>query len=371
MLKKILAKLIMLYDKAVAFFKNRKNRPEKKHRLSYKTRRILWGFGLTAIFTCFFTLCTFLWYAFIYVDGVFDLSSLDQSLNYTTTMYGTDDGEIVPIESLHGTENRIWVGIDQIPKNLQHAFVAIEDERFYKHSGVDIKRTFHAVLNYFNPFSKKSFGGSTITQQLVKNLTTDDEKAITRKIQEMRRAWYLESQYNKDQILEVYLNTIYLSQGCNGVQTAAAKYFDKDVAELTLAECACIAAITNAPTRYDPLQNPDNNKTRRTNILNKMVEVGYISKEEAEAAKAEELVFKSGKAEASSTIKSYFVDAVTEAVIDDLVELKGYSKYYAESLIYSGGLKIYTTMENLFEGNAGSGNCRFGCVSGPALNFVL
>lgn len=343
MFKKILKKLISLYES----FKNRpkKDKSQKEHRLPYKVRRSLWAVCLTGILTCFFTGCVFIWYAFIYVDGEFDLSYLDNSLNYTTTIYGVDGDNTVEIDKLHGTENRIWVSIDTIPKHLQQAFVAIEDERFYKHSGVDIKRTVMAVVNYFNPLSNKSFGGSTITQQLVKNLTEDDDQTITRKIQEMRRAWYLESQYKKDQILEVYLNTIYLSQGCNGVQTASAKYFDKDVSELTLAESACIAAITKSPTYYDPLQNLDNNKERAGFILNKMVELEFITKEEADAAKAEELKFKSGTASKSDSVKSYFVDAVTEAVIDDLVSIKGYSEVYAETLIYSGGLQIYTTMD--------------------------
>lgn len=343
MLKKILKKIIIWYES----FKNRpkKEKNQKEHRLSYKTRRGIWAVCLTGILTCFFTVCMFIWYAFIYVDGEFDLSYLDNSLNYTTTIYGVDDGDTVEIDKLHGTENRIWVNIDEIPINLQRAFVSIEDERFYKHSGVDIKRTVMAVLNYFNPFSNRSFGGSTITQQLVKNLTDDDDQTITRKIQEMRRAWYLESQYKKNQILEVYLNTIYLSQGCHGVQTATAKYFDKDVKDLTLAECACIASITKSPTYYDPLKNPDNNKRRSADVLNKMAELGYISQEEADAAKAEELVFKSGTASKSDTVKSYFVDAVTEAVINDLVNIKGYSEVYAETLIYAGGLQIYTTMD--------------------------
>ncbi len=346
MLKKIVAKLLNIYDNLKAKLKKNPKEEKSKPKLSYKMRRGIWAVCFTGILTCFFTGCMFIWYAFFYVNGEFDLSYLDNSLNYTTTVYGVKGTEAVEIEKLHGTENRIWVNINQIPDHLQKAFVAIEDERFYQHGGVDIKRTLHAVVNFFNPFSNKSFGGSTITQQLVKNLSEDDEQTITRKIQEMRRAWYLESQHNKDQILEVYLNTIYLSQGCNGVQTAAHKYFGKDVSELTLAECACIASITKAPTYYDPLVNPENNKERSANILNKMVELGYIDEAAATAAKAEQLVFKSSSVSSNTNdVKSYFVDAVTEAVIDDLVNLKGYSKVYAESLLFSGGLQIYTTMD--------------------------
>lgn len=317
---------------------------KQKNKKRSPWRRAVWAVCLTMILTGVFTSSVFLWYVFAYVDGEFDLSYLDNSLNYTTVIYGKKDGNDVEIEQLHGTENRIWVNIDQIPLNMQRAVIAIEDERFYKHNGVDLKRTAYAVLNFFNPKSTSSFGGSTITQQLVKNLTNDDDHTITRKIQEMRRAWYLESQYNKDQILEVYLNTINLSQGCYGVQTAANKYFNKDVKDLTLAECACLASITKSPATYDPITNYENNKERAATVLNKMAELGYISQEEAEAAKAEELTLSDGSTSGSSSaiVKSYYVDAVTDSVINDLIDIKGYSKVYAETLVYSGGLQIFT-----------------------------
>lgn len=344
MFKKFLAKLITYIENSKKRRADKKAQPRSPK--SKRFRRALWAVCLTGILTCFFTGMTFLWYVFIYVDGEFDLSSLDHSLNYTTVIYGQSEGETVEVEQLHGSENRIWANIDEISPYLQNAFVAIEDQRFYKHSGVDIKRTLHSVLNFFNPKATSSFGGSTITQQLVKNLTEDDDHTITRKIQEMRRAWYLESQYRKPQILEVYLNTIYLSQGCYGVQTAAEKYFGKSVADLTIAEAACIASITKAPTYYDPLVNLENNKRRATDVINKMLELEMISAEEAEAAKAEELVFSDGSGKVDKeNVKSYFVDAVTDAVISDLINKKGYSKLYAESLIYSGGLQIYSTMD--------------------------
>lgn len=344
MFKKFLANLIKYIEDS------KKRRAEKKAQpkspKAKRVRRALWAVCLTGILTCFFTGMTFLWYVFIYVDGEFDLSSLDHSLNYTTVIYGQSEGETVEVEQLHGSENRIWANIDDISPYLQNAFVAIEDQRFYKHSGVDIRRTLHSVLNFFNPNATSSFGGSTITQQLVKNLTEDDDHTITRKIQEMRRAWYLESQYRKPQILEVYLNTIYLSQGCYGVETAAEKYFGKTAAELSIAEAACIASITKSPTYYDPLINLENNQRRSTDVINKMLELKMISAEEAEAAKAETLVFSDGSGKTDKeNVKSYFVDAVTDAVISDLINKKGYSKLYAESLIYSGGLQIYSTMD--------------------------
>ncbi len=322
--------------------------PEKPLKKPSLVRRGVWAVFLTMVLTGVFTAGVFLWYVFIYVDGVFDLSYLNNSLDYTTVLYAKEDGKDIEIEQLHGTENRIWASIDQIPLNMQNAVIAIEDERFYKHNGVDMKRTAAAVLNFFNPKSSSDFGGSTITQQLVKNLTEDDDHTITRKIQEMRRAWYLESQYKKPQILEVYLNTIYLSQGVYGVQTAADTYFGKDISELTLAECACLASITKSPSYYDPVTNMEHNKERAATVLNKMVELKFISKEEAEAAKAETLTLSSGGGQSASKaeVKSYFVDAVTNSVIDDLINIKGYSKVYAETLVYSGGLQIYTTMDS-------------------------
>ena len=201
-------------------------------------RKTIWAVFLTGFLTCFFVFLAFAWYAFIYLDDEFDLSSVDSSLNYTSVVYGLKDGAYVEAETLHTSENRIWANIEEIPDDLQKAFIAIEDERFYQHSGVDLLRTAKAVLNFLNISSDSVYGGSTITQQVIKNITGESEQTIPRKIQEIRRAWYVEREYKKDQILEVYLNTIYLSQGCYGVQTAAEVYFNKTLDELTLLECA-------------------------------------------------------------------------------------------------------------------------------------
>ena len=327
--------------------KNKKEGKVKKwwRGLPFVLRKSIIAVGLTAILTTFFVGVTFLWYAFIYLDDTFDLA--DASLDYTTVVYGVDaDNNTVEIEDLHKSENRIWVDLDQMPENLQWAIIAIEDKRFYEHNGVDIRRTLSAVFNFFNPASSSSFGGSTITQQLIKNLTGDDAHTITRKIQEIRRAWYLEREYTKEQILETYLNTIYLSQGCYGVQTAANVYFGKDVSELDLAECATLAAVTNLPSRYDPFVNMEENKKRASIVLDEMVKLEKITEEEAEAAKAQEIILNTEKVEQSTGegVQSYFVDQVIQDVIDDLMEEKGYSKTYATNLVYSGGLQIYSTM---------------------------
>lgn len=294
-----------------------------------------------------FSMAAFAWYAFEYLDPTMDLGNIDSSLDYTTVVYAKDStGNYKEIEHLYQDENRIWVDLADIPEDLQWAFIAIEDERFYKHNGVDWFRTGGAVISMAT--GGKTFGGSTITQQLIKNLTGDDDVKISRKIQEIRRALYLEKEYNKGQILEAYLNTIYFAEGCNGVQTAANTYFGKNVGELTLAECASIAAITNLPSKYNPYlseETKQNNKERQETILNKMAEIGRITKEEAEAAKEQTLVFKRVATKNADSKQSYFVEKTVDQVIQDLVKEKGYSYAYASNIVYSGGLSIYCTME--------------------------
>ncbi|MBQ3084729.1 MAG: PBP1A family penicillin-binding protein [Clostridia bacterium] len=311
------------------------------------TRKVLWGLVLTMMLTGFFVVIAFGWFAFVYVDDEFDLSLVDSSLEYTSVVYAMKDGKPVEAETLHSNENRKWVDIEDVPDQLRWAFIAIEDERFYEHSGVDVKRTLAAVLNFFNPSSGSTFGGSTITQQVIKNLTGDDEQTVTRKVQEIRRAWYLEREYTKDQILEVYLNTIYLSQGCYGVQTAAEVYFGKNLDELSLLECASIASITKYPSLYDPVANPEKNEERARLVINKMLELGKITEEEHKAAKDEKLALFKGemKVEEGAEVNSYFVDQVILDAIDALVNEKGYSESYAYKLLYSEGVQIYSTMD--------------------------
>ena len=270
-----------------------------------------------------------------------NLSSLN--LNLSSTVYYTDeDGNQKRYEQFVAAENCIWVSIDKIPEDLKDAFVSIEDQRFYKHHGVDIKRSVGAAINYVLK-GDSSYGGSTITQQLVKNITNDKERTKSRKIREMLRAIVLESKISKEQILEMYMNTIYLSQGANGVEAAANTYFAKDVSELSLAECACIAGITQYPSMYDPIVNPENNSKKQKLVLGKMLELGHITKDEYDEAISEKLVFKQGK-EKVQKVQSYFLDALFETLLDDLME-KGYSEQFATNMLYNGGLKIYATVD--------------------------
>lgn len=279
--------------------------------------------------------------------GLIETSSdinLDEYLsgNKLATIFYDVNGE--KMASVHGEENRLAATLNEIPYYFQKAFISIEDERFYDHKGIDYKRTAGAIFKYVTTFGKGSYGGSTITQQLVKNITEDRDKSPIRKVREWWRATLLERELSKDQILELYMNTIFFGNGAYGVQTAAYTYFDKDVSELSLAECALLAGVTNRPSYYDPFKNFDNAKKRQETILNKMLELGYINQETCDNAKAEEIVLKKGSINSSSQ-QSYFVDMVIEDVITDLMEEENISKAVATNKIYNGGLKIYTTMD--------------------------
>lgn len=275
---------------------------------------------------------------------------------YKTTIYDID-GEIM--DTLIGAEsNRIYVKIESIPEVLQHAFVAIEDERFYEHNGVDVKGIFRA---FFQGLAKFNFdqGASTITQQLIKNQVfnggneSNSIKKFERKIQEQYLAIKLERLGDKAEIkkniLERYLNTINCGQGTYGVQTASNRYFNKDVSELNLSESAVIAVITNYPVLYNPITNPADNQKRRQLCLDKMLELGYCTQEEYNEAIADtDDVYKRIQAVNEeydeSGYNSYFVDALIDQLINDLTEI-GYTQAEASNLLYTGGLNIYSTQD--------------------------
>lgn len=332
--------------------------PKKQKNKKQKVLQIVLTCFLVGLITVSIVVASFLVYAFTMVDGTVDQDLNDLKLNFTTTVYvENDSGDWKEYERLHGTYNRIWVDYDPdaiergdqdytgIPEQLAHAFIAIEDKRFESHYGVDWKRTFSALINEFVPFASK-FGGSTITQQLVKNLTGDDEQVATRKVREIMRARYLETKYSKDVILECYLNTIAMGHGTYGVEVAANYYFSKSVNELTLAECACLAAITKAPSYYAPDTNPENNETRRQNVLSEMLDQGYITQEEYdEAANTEIKLAVNEDTVKQDEINSYFIDALIGQVVEDLIEEYGYDKATAEQLFYTGGYKIYATVD--------------------------
>ncbi len=269
-----------------------------------------------------------------------------------------EERDYVEYQELIGPENRVWVELHEIPDNLINAVVATEDRAFEEHHGVNIQRTVYALANELFGFEDKSFGASTIEQQLVKNITDDDVVAseeegksagYKRKMREIFRAWGLDNQYSKDMIMEAYMNTMSLSERIAGVQAAANEYFDKDVEELTLSECATIAGITRAPTYYSPYQNPKNCLKRRNDVLYFMEECGFITKKEFNKAVDEPLgVTKRTTKENSNesrVIFNYFSDTVFNAVVDDLMEQKGWSREKAVEEMYTGGYRIYATVE--------------------------
>ncbi len=274
--------------------------------------------------------------------------------SYTTIVYDDKGNEV---DKLYGNENREYVNIEEIPKHLQNAVIAIEDERFYEHGGIDVRGIFRAMVENIKSMSFKQ-GASTITQQLIKNEALSAKKSLVRKIKEQYLAVNLESELKKQlgskdaakkYILEMYLNTIALSHGLNGVESASQYYFGKHVSDLTLAESASIAAITKSPTKYAPDTNPEYNKERQTLVLNKMLECGFITQSEYDSAKAEDiyanLVCNDQKGDAEGNAKhNYFVEAMIDQLAKDL-QGKGYTSAQAYKMIYNNGLQIHMTMD--------------------------
>jgi len=248
--------------------------------------------------------------------------------------------------TIQSTQFRRWVDYDEFPEHLIDALVAIEDHRFFTHQGVDWFRTAGAFMNMFLSM-RDTFGGSTITQQVIKNLTHEDDVTVQRKLQEVFRALEYEKQYDKTEILELYLNLVYFGHGCYGIGAAAYYYFDKEVSDLTLSESAAIIGITNNPSRFSPYSNREDNKERQEVILHRMFELGYIKTENAlRQAVNSPLNFQRGvDEEADQIIYTWFEEAVMREVIDDLVNVKGYSDLAARRLLYTGGLRIIATID--------------------------
>jgi len=265
----------------------------------------------------------------------------------TSYVYDSKGNEIARFT---GSENinREVVYFKDVPEYLWQALVSIEDERFFNHFGIDIKRIASAVVDFIVKKGSGSHGGSTITQQVVRNITGRFERRLERKVQEQWLAIQLERKLDKWQILELYMNLIYMGNGCYGVQSASKMYFNKDVGELSLAECALLAGITNSPATYDPFteRGRENAIKRQKIILEKMLELGWIDQNEYEEAVNEELKFaEKGDAEKNIPVQSYFVDYVVSEVKKDLMEQKGMSEQMALTTIYNYGIRIYTTMD--------------------------
>ena len=261
------------------------------------------------------------------------------------------DGNV--IAELGSERKKIKIENEDMPENLKDAYVSIEDERYYKHHGVDILRTGSAIFNYVIHVGNSSFGGSTITQQLVKNLTGDNSSSISRKVKEWWKAYLLECYFSKDEILDMYLNVIYVGPNIYGVGAGSEYYFNKDVQELTLAECAFLAGINNSPNSYNPFDDETDNtekiRNRTITVLDKMLELEYITEEEYNTAEAEVengLGFNQGTVESGNGIYSYHTDALINEIITDIVDKKNITEDFATNYLYLGGLTINSTQNS-------------------------
>lgn len=290
------------------------------------------------------------------IDTAPDVDDIDiMPLGYATFLYDDAGNQIRKLAA--PDSNRLPVTLDQIPVDLQHAVVAIEDERFYEHNGIDVKGILRAGMKALTT-GDFSEGASTITQQLLKNnvftnWTSESTQLerFTRKIQEQYLAVQVEKKTDKDTILENYLNTINLGAGSYGVQAAARQYFDKDVWDLNLSECATLAGITQNPTKFNPIINPDSNRKRRKEVLQHMLDQNYITQDQYDETLADDVYSRIQAAQernssTENTVYTYFEDELTDQIINDLMNIKGYTKKQATNLLYSGGLKVYTTQDS-------------------------
>ena len=290
------------------------------------------------------------------IDTAPDVDDIDiMPLGYATFLYDDAGNQIRKLAA--PDSNRLPVTLEQIPVDLQHAVVAIEDERFYEHNGIDVKGILRAGMKALTT-GDFSEGASTITQQLLKNnvftnWTSESTQLerFTRKIQEQYLAVQVEKKTDKDTILENYLNTINLGAGSYGVQAAARQYFDKDVWDLNLSECATLAGITQNPTKFNPIINPDSNRKRRKEVLQHMLDQNYITQDQYDEALADDIYSRIQAAQeknssTDNTVYTYFEDELTDQIINDLMNIKGYTKKQATNLLYSGGLKVYTTQDS-------------------------
>ena len=290
------------------------------------------------------------------IDDAPDISSISMTgKGYATFVYDDNGEQIARLVS--SDSNRILVTSDMIPTDLKHAFVAIEDERFYKHNGVDIQGILRAIVKGITT-GRFDEGASTITQQLIKNSAFENwtsetfAQSVRRKIQEQYLAVQLEKELTKDEILTDYLNIINLGNNCLGVQSASLRYFGKSCSQLTLSEDAVLAAITQNPTRYDPITNPDNNRERQQEVLKKMLEQDNITQDQYDEAIAdnpyERIQLTQSESSDDTEVNSYFVDALTDQVLTDLQNV-GYTETQAYQMLYSGGLQIYSTQNTAIQ----------------------
>lgn len=335
---------------------NRSHRKKKKSGTVWKVIGTLLAIGLV---TGLMFMGIFMVYVNTVLEPELDVDISAYTLKQSSTVYYQDKatGEWLELTKLHGTENRTLVDFEDIPDHVWKALVSIEDERFFEHGGVDWKSTARAIFDKLTGSSTR--GGSTITQQVIKNATGDKDVTIKRKVTEIFRALRLSKNYSRDEILETYLNLVYFGKGSYGIEAAAESYFGKTVGELTVAEAAAIVGITQNPYKYDPSKGDwyrEQNKERQLTVLYKMHELGYLDDAEYEQAENEKLVFTwdedyvpkdADEAEAisNSAYDSYFVERMFNDIVADMVAEKGYETEVAKTMLYTGGYSIYCTVD--------------------------
>lgn len=332
-------------------------RKNKKNKKINKPLLVVYGILSTVALTAIIVASYVLFNAISVINGdlIVNLDEYKENQNQTSFIYAYDkDGNTVELARLHGEEDRVWVDLDDMSPYMAQAIIALEDTRFESHRGVDWIRTIGVIVVPKN----LGQGGSTLTQQLIKNLTNEKDATVVRKFNEILTALNLEKNYEKDAIIEAYLNTAYFGSGCYGVKTASEKYFGKDISELNAAECAVIASITQKPTAYNPLLNPEDNRVRQSYCLEMMwKETGALTEEQYNEAMNFELIFTNSENYVpdkddeqidiveEETNHSFYVDYVRQCVQRDLMEEYGYSKQQAADQILYGGLKIYAAVD--------------------------
>ena len=332
--------------------KSKNKKRKKKHPVLFTFFLIFFCIFVAGMLTAISVGGSVLSYVDNFVNGsiAIDLDNYKNSQNQTSIMYGYDsEKNVVELARLHGEENRSWVDYDEMPQNLLNAFVCLEDKRFYEHSGVDFIRTIGVIVIP----ERWGQGGSTITQQLIKNLTNDNEATFNRKFNEIIRALNLEKHYSKKEILEAYLNTVSLGAGCYGVKTAAETYFGKDVKDLTLLECATLAGITQSPYSKNPYADFEKCMERKNDCLYYMHREGKISdKQYNKYIEIDTKVKPKGSvttelndSEENSEILSWYEEYVITQVIADLQKEYNYDYQEAQRKVYYGGLKIYAAVD--------------------------
>ncbi len=332
------------------YMDQRKKKPKRKW-----LSRILIAVGVIVLATLLGT-GAFVGYIVFTTDAQADMKLMQTMRGSRTTRLYISDGSVpqdsltlenyMPVESdiLFGDENMVWAESVEIPEELKAAFISIEDSGFYHHHGVEWGRTIYAALNQIFRFRPR-FGGSTITQQLIKNVHGEKDISVTRKAREIVRARRVEKEYSKDEILTYYLNIVPLGNNCVGVKSASHYYFNKDLSDLTHEECAALAAITNAPAKYEPQKHPENNQMRRQLVLSAMKREGYLSEEAYRKASDAELVLDITNPIYTSHSHNWYTDTVVGDVVKALMAEYDMSEGAANAMIYRGGLEIYTFMD--------------------------